>query len=272
MFGPLDRALNRLVARCPFFIRVIRRLKLGSRAFRVSIGAVHRPYYAHILYNAADLAKKLGYPAISVLEYGVAGGNGLLELEDYAATLEKHFSIQIEIYGFDTGKGLPPTEDYRDLPYIFSRGFFAMDEVSLKKKLKKAKLVLGDIAQTSTTFFEKFNPAPIGAIAHDMDLYTATSAGLNMLARGSHHFLPRIFCYFDDTVDDHIALFNDWTGERLAIHEFNQQHADIKLSAPYYLKNRPYAIWHNQIWIGHFFKHEKYNQFIGTPNDQRPLL
>ena len=64
---------------------------------------------------------------------------------------------------------MPKPVDYRDLPYHWKEGFFSMNEEDLQKKLKKAKLVIGDIKETSKNFFSKYNPAPIGAVVHDFD-------------------------------------------------------------------------------------------------------
>ena len=58
-------------------IKVIKKYKIGSYEQRLTIGAVDRPHYGYCVYNAAALAKKLGYRQISVLEFGVAGGVGL---------------------------------------------------------------------------------------------------------------------------------------------------------------------------------------------------
>lgn len=260
-------------ALCPAVLRelikkIILRYSLGSYRFRLSIGAVHRPHYAHLIFNAAQLANKLGYSKISVIEYGVAGGNGLLSLEYHASEIEKLFPVQIEIYGFDTGKGLPSPKDYRDLPYHWKEGFFNMEEEKLKRKLKRAKLILGDIKHTSKSFFETYEPAPIAAIIHDFDFYSSTAEALRMLNAEEKYFLPRVFCYFDDTIGDEISLYNDFTGERLAIKEFNKENDDIKLCAPYYLLGKPHQTWHHQIWICHFFKHSKYNTFVSFEDQQ----
>ena len=99
----------------------IRRLHIGSYEDRVMIGAVDRPYYAYCLYQGAVLAKKLGYPRISVLEFGVANGAGLLNLEYHAQRTSKAVGIDISIYGFDTAEGLPDPVDYRDLPYHWKK-------------------------------------------------------------------------------------------------------------------------------------------------------
>ena len=42
-----------------------------------------RPHYETILLESTIEAKKIGYKEISVLELGVAGGNGIISLENY---------------------------------------------------------------------------------------------------------------------------------------------------------------------------------------------
>ena len=133
--------------------RFIRNLDLGSFEFKMEVGALKRNHYAYICYNAAKLAKKMGYKKISIIEYGVGEGSGLMSLEKYADEIQKIFGIDLEIYGFDSGKGLPKPVDYRDLPYHWKEGFFSMNEKDLQQKLKKTKLILGDIKETSKTFF-----------------------------------------------------------------------------------------------------------------------
>ena len=51
-----------------------------------------------------DLAKPLKLPAISAIEFGVAGGRGFDALERAAKAVGKYFGIQISVFGFDTGK------------------------------------------------------------------------------------------------------------------------------------------------------------------------
>jgi hypothetical protein len=198
----------------------------------------------------------------------VAGGNGLVNLEYHALEISKIFGMDIEIYGFDLGEGLPKPLDYRDMPYIFRENFYKMDIPKLQARLKKAKLVLGDIQDTSRDFFEKYNPAPIGAIMYDFDFYSSTTVALNMLDAGEEYYLPRTFCYFDDTVGSETQLYNDYTGERLAINEFNQTHPDAKFSTAYHLlAKKIIEPWYHRIWIGHFFKHSRYNDFISAEDE-----
>ncbi len=251
---------------------IIKKFRIGSYEQRIRVGVVDRPHYGYCVYNAAVLAKKLGYQRISVLEFGVAGGNGLVNLEYHAQQTSKLLKIDIDIYGFDIGEGLPEPLDYRDLPYHWKKGFYKMDVPTLRARLKKAKLVLGDIKDTSKDFFKKYKPAPIGAISHDLDFYSSTVAALNMLEADERYYLPRVFCYFDDTIGSETELYNDYTGERLAINEFNQSHKDIKFGHPYHLLARKMVeMWYHQIWICHFFKHSRYNDFVSAQDQQLPL-
>jgi hypothetical protein len=252
--------------------QIYRKLRPRPYEQRVQLGEVERPHYGYCVYNAAVLAKKLGYPRISVLEFGVAGGNGLINLEYHAAEVSKLLSIEIDIYGFDTSEGLPEPVDYRDLMYHWKQGFFKMDVPKLKSRLTKAQLVLGDIRETCKSFFETYNPAPIGAISYDMDFYSSTVAAFTMLDAGEQYYLPRMYCYFDDVIGTEIELYNDFTGVRLAINEFNQAHEHTKFGLPYHLLTRQIVpTWYHQIWIAHFFKHSRYNDFISNENQQLPF-
>jgi hypothetical protein len=272
MFGQL---LN--LALEPYPIRsltkaIVKKFELGKYETRLWMEAIDRPHYGYCLYEAASLAKKLGYSSISALEFGVSGGNGLVCLEYHARNIAPLLGIDIEIYGFDNGTGLPEPEDYRDLPYHWQQGFFKMDVPKLQARLTTSKLVLGDVRETVTSFFDKYNPAPVGAIFHDLDFYSSTVPVLKMLEAGHQHHLPRLFCYFDDTIGSEKELYNDYTGQRLAINEFNQTHEAIKLAVPYYLLTRPIVeTWYHQIRVCHFFQHPDYNRFVSEENQMLPL-
>jgi hypothetical protein len=251
---------------------VIQKWEIGSYIRRSNLAAVPRPHYGYCVYHAAVLGKKLGHSHISVLEYGVAGGNGLINLEYHTKEVSNLLSMDIDIYGFDTGEGLPQPSDYRDLPYHYRKGFYRMNVPKIQQRLKKATLVLGDITKTSREFFERYHPAPIGAIAYDLDFYSSTAAALKMLEGDQRCYLPRLFCYFDDTVGEETELFNDYTGQRLAINEFNQAHQAIKFSPPYHLLARRIAEpWYHQMWICHFFAHSRYNDFVSDEDQQLPI-
>jgi hypothetical protein len=252
--------------------RLIRKCSIGSYEFRLSIGAVKRPHYGYCVLNAAKLAARLGHKEISVIEFGVASGNGLLNLEYHVEKVEKLTGIKINIYGFDTGEGLPALLDFRDLPYHWKSGFFNMDKDLLLKKLKRSKVVFGNISSTLDTFLDEYKPAPIGAIFFDLDFYSSTMDAFKIFKGANEYFLPRMFNYFDDIIGSELELYNDFTGERLAISEFNSTHSSKKLSPAYHLTHRSKVErWHHQVYIYHNFKHEKYNDFISGENQQLPL-
>ncbi len=253
-------------------VNLIKKYELGSYQERLKLGAMHRPHYGYCVYHGANLAKKLGYQQISFLEFGVAGGNGLLALEYHAEQVSKLLSIDISIYGFDTGEGLPKPIDYRDLPYHWKESFFKMDVPALKNKLKSSTLVLGNVKETVDNFFNTYNPAPIAGVMIDVDFYSSTVDSLGIFDHEEKYFLPRIFCYFDDTIGSETELYNDYTGMRLALNEFNQNHDTKKFGKPYHLLSRnQIKPWYHQIFIYHDFNHSKYNQFISQENQQLSL-
>jgi hypothetical protein len=224
-----------------------------------------RPKYTYCVYQGALLAKKLGYKRISMIEFGVASGNGLICLEREAAKAEKKLGVEIDVYGFDTAAGLPSSEDYRDLPFIWKKGAMSMDYEALTGRLKRARLVIGDIRETAGDFIKKYDPAPIATVFHDMDYYSSTKAALRIFDADDRYLLPRMWNYFDDIGGDNLALLSDYTGERLAIKEFNDSHEHKKISPAYNLLERTHIkYWHHQVFVLHTFNHEKYNTFIGS--------
>lgn len=70
-----------------------------------------RANYTWSVLHAASIAARTNRERISVLEFGVAGGNGLVAMERAAALAESELGVGIDVYGFDTGRGcrLPAT-------------------------------------------------------------------------------------------------------------------------------------------------------------------
>lgn len=193
--------------------------------FREMWETLNYSYYAKCVWDASRIALQHGYKAISVIEFGVAGGTGLTRLELYAKEISRLTGIQIEVYGFDTGIGLLPPNGYKDVPQIWSAGEYKMDFDKLHKRLFIAKLVIGDICETSKTFFERYSPAPIAAMLVDVDAYTPTVSILDMLLENDEYFLPIVQMYFDDIHED-----LEFQGEGLAIKEFNAKSNNCKIS------------------------------------------
>ena len=76
-----------------------------------------RPQYIWGVLQGAALGKVLGIERISVIEFGIAGGAGLIAMERAAELAEEMVGIEINVYGFDTGVGMPKPADYRDVPF-----------------------------------------------------------------------------------------------------------------------------------------------------------
>jgi hypothetical protein len=228
---------------------------------KIALRSVPRAHYGFGLLHAARLARRLGINRFSAIEFGVAGGNGLLALEDHADRVSLETGVEVEIYGFDSGAGLPPPVDYRDMPYAWETGFYAMDVEKLKPRLRRASLVIGDVRET-TRAFQQRNPAPIGFISFDLDYYSSTMAAFEILDLESRCLLPRIFCYFDDVAGGPGFCYNEYTGELLAIGEFNAAHADRKIARlaglRHHIGSLP-ARWHEQMYVAHLFAHPQYN-------------
>ncbi|MBM3632871.1 MAG: hypothetical protein FJX03_04090 [Alphaproteobacteria bacterium] len=231
-----------------------------------------RPYYAYTVYQAALQAVQLGHKRMSIIEFGVAGGNGLVCLEKHVKRISEKLGIHINIYGFDTGEGLPQLVDYRDIPHTWQPGFFKMDYEKLMAKLSLSQVVLGNIETTLRTFYQEYNPDPIGAILFDVDLYSSTKAAFQIFQADSKFLLPRVRCYFDDILGNDISLTNEYTGERLAIHEYNALLETKKITPVYHLLGKMVRKkWYSKCFVHHMFNHPQYCQFLGKPNQEIPL-
>ena len=150
-----------------------------------------RAHFAWGLLSAAHLAQRLEIRRISVIEFGVAGGNGLVALEQVAKDIEPLYRIGIDVYGFDTGVGLPKPADYRDLPNLYRESGFRMDEVKLRARLTGARLILGDVNETIGPFLAS-RPAPVGFVSVDVDLYSSTMSALKLFDGETVALLPRV--------------------------------------------------------------------------------
>ena len=245
------------------------RFPAGGVDIRTDFDVWERPAYAFGIHSAARLARALGLKAISVVEFGVAGGNGLVAMERTAALMAKHFGLEINVYGFDTGSGMPAAVDYRDLPHVWARGFYQMDEAKLRGRLTHARLVLGNVVETVPRFLEQLDGAPLGFISFDLDYYTSTKQALRIFDRDSSTRLPRALCYFDDIIHPQRGYVNPYVGELLAINEYNSEQETKKIARIEHLawmRQRP-AIWNEQMYVHHDFAHPLYTQLIVSVGD-----
>ena len=215
-----------------------------------------RPHYETILLESAKEAKILGYKEISVLELGVDGGNGIINLENYKKKIEKLTNIKINIFGFDYGEGLPNTTNKFDLPFFWSGGDYKVDKEKLKKKID-SKIFFGDVGKTFQSFIET-SPPTISAIFFDLDYYTSTKSFLNQIVKNKDFFSPRVYCYFDDvfSISHHI---NEHNGELLAIKEFNNNNNEIKIGKSLSnLSDFKFPLGTDKLFVLHNFTHNDY--------------
>src|SRR4029079_11037191 len=146
--------------------------------------------------------------------------------------------IQIDVVGFDSGAGLPPFQGYKNHPELWSPGDFTMEnrDELLRKIDGRAEMVWGDIAGTVGPFVASLDEkAPLGFVSVDVDIYSAAKSALACLSGPSEKYLPAISMYFDD-----VGFFfaNEWSGELLAIKEFNEQHEMRKIGVDRSLPGR----------------------------------
>ena len=219
-----------------------------------------RPSYVWGVLQGAALAAVLKYPRISVVEFGVAGGAGLLSLERIAERTERLLNIKIDVHGFDSGSGLPALSDYRDMAYLWSAGFFPADLDELQLRLHRAKLHIGLVQETVLAFLDQPH-APVAFISFDLDMYSSTAQSFRMLCSDVDSLLPRIPCYFDDIMG---YCSNDFAGERLAIAEFNKTNSSRKIGKDHGLRYFvPYRyrteIWPEMMFTAHALDHPLYD-------------
>jgi hypothetical protein len=201
---------------------------------------------------AVEEALQEGVKEISVFEFGVAGGNGLLALADTASTVERELGVRIAVYGFDTGSGLPElTGDYRDYPDHWQAGDYPMDERALRKRLpSNTSLILGNIRDTLPKVLASVSE-PVGFVAVDVDIYSSTTHVLEMFLNRNRRMLRRVYMYFDD-VD--LPFTHRFAGELLAIDEFNSRSTGVKIDewrGITKLRPFPEAAWLKRMYIAH---------------------
>lgn len=239
----------------------------GSYRTRVAWDLVVRQQYAFPILYAADAARKYGHHAITIVELGVAGGAGLINMCRIAERTCALTGIDIRVVGFDTGRGMPPAIDYRDLPEHFQEGDFPMDFARLRAALPPfAELVIGEASQTISDFTQRLTPdAPLGFVSVDMDYYSAAKAALPILTGDPRNYLPLVPVYLDDIGVDGS---NPWTGELLAVAEFNAENAHRRIAPFTLLRSR--RIFKNPQWIDRMFAAHIHDHPRRSPSARRP--
>ncbi|HUE27281.1 MAG TPA: hypothetical protein VMP89_10950 [Solirubrobacteraceae bacterium] len=225
-----------------------------------------RPHYTWSLIHATLIAERLGFPRVSALELGVAGGNGLVALESAADVVSEAIGVGIEVHGFDSGRGLPPPVDHRDAPYLIGTGDFSMDEQRLRARLRRATLHLGPIGETVAAFLRAGHP-PVAFAAFDLDYYSSTRDALALVAGPTDRLMPRFLAYFDDVLGYPWGFTN---GPMPAIAQFNSEHGATRLVDE--LRGLRYVVprgefdarWTEAMFLVHVLDHPRYDDAEGT--------
>ena len=267
VFDDLSRVRN-LVRALDFKVvmrRVLKRVPGLSYLTRSYFDAVDYPQYAYGVLLACLQAKALGFARTTVIEFGVAGGNGLLAMGTAGREIGGALGLAVDVVGFDTGAGLPPSADLRDLPYWYGHGDYRMDVDALKRRLGDCELVLGDIAETLPRFLDSFGDrGPIGFCSVDVDYYSSTRSALDVLVGVPHTRLPRVLCYFDDIQVGDLAYVTPRTGQLAAIHAFNAAKPGGELAKVDAVRhNRPIeAPWNDVIYVYQDFAHPLFDRHM----------
>jgi hypothetical protein len=232
----------------------------GSLRSKIYFDLLPRQANAFALLSVADEAREQGLARLTVIEFGVANGAGLLNLTSLAAKVTEETGVYFDVVGFDSGTGMPPPRDYRDHPEYYREGDFPMQSLDeLRARLPAhVELIVGDIADTLPAFLDRPVPtAPIAYVVVDVDYYSSTVSCLELFTRDPELYLPTTVVYLDDV---QFAGHNEWQGELLAVREFNERH-DMRKITPYnFLRasrtfKRP--IWIDLMYTLHVLDHRK---------------
>jgi hypothetical protein len=222
----------------------------GGFRSKVEFDLVLRQQHAFSILKSADIARANNIDEVTLLEFGVANGAGLMNICDVSRKVTEVTGVKFRIFGFDTGKGMPPPESYRDHPDLYQEGDFPMDSEALRKRLPaNATLIIGELRNTLPLFLHNLSSAaPIGFVSIDVDYYSSTQAALGVFDGDAEQYLPKTLVYLDDLED---MSHNSWCGELLAVREFNEAHEMRKIEQhPFQKSNR---VFRNARWIDHIF-------------------
>ena len=219
----------------------------GTLKQKIFCNIFRLPHYAYCVYIAALRAKQLNLKNVSVIEFGVANGRGLIAMGKYANFISKKLKININVYGFDSGSGMPENLNFKDHPELYVQGDFPMQD---KNKLisilpENTQLILTDLNTNEWVNCIDLN-APIGFVSIDVDYYSSTIKILQCFKEiNSNLILPNCLFYFDDI---HLDNHNIKQGELLAINEFNNT-TENRILDWYYVRLKNQFMFNNELWL-----------------------
>ena len=177
---------------------------------------------------AGFISVRSGVKSVSVVEFGVGRGGGMMSLVKISRLFSRLLDVKINVVGVDNGSGLPQPKDSRDHPEIWKEGEFRLTESKILPRLQRllsnerARLIIGDLNTDIARVSRSIEAAstPVGFISIDVDYYSSTKPVLDWISRSElRSFIDYCPLYFDDT--DSLWSFNKFSGQALAIKEFN---------------------------------------------------
>ena len=209
---------------------------------------------AHGLLMATETAKQYGHKSIAVAEFGVFDGRGLRLMASMAQRLSKQSGVEIKVYGFDTGTGLPAPKDWRDLPHIMGEGGYAMSGVdALRLELKgKAELVINDIGKIGKLSNVLDPTVPLGFAAVDVDLHSSTLATFELLATAEKMaLLPMVNLYIRNSFTR--QYYTRFVAGLLAVDDFNRNSETKKIDIDRSISHWYGTVepWHASMYVMH---------------------
>jgi hypothetical protein len=245
----------------------------GNYKMKIACDLVVRQQYAFSLLKTAELAMAQGLKSVTVIEFGVAAGAGLVNICDISQNITKLTGIDFNIFGFDSGMGMPPPRDHRDHPELFSEGSYPLiDRSALIRALPhNAKLILGDIQETLPPFMAGLSAnSPVGFVVIDVDYYWSAKECLNVFLGAEDNYLPWTLVYLDDIG---FESSNPWAGELLAVREFNEENEMRKIHLFEGLRHKrlfKHTSWIDQVYLLHVLDHGRRN-VSGAPKEIKVL-
>jgi hypothetical protein len=230
----------------------------GSYTTQIDFDLIRPRKYAFPILEAARFAKELGIRSVTIMEFGVATGGGLLAMCEIARNITRETGIDLSVVGFDRGSGMPAPRDYRDHPDLYQAGDFPMDEELLRRRLPpNAPLIIGDLKDTVPEFLERLTAEqPIGFAAIDVDYYSSALEAFKIFsAPDPAKYLPVTLIYLDDIV---LPSHSRFTGELLAVEQFNQMDSMRKIDEYRFLRSQrifKQPRWIDQMFLLHVFDH-----------------
>jgi hypothetical protein len=245
----------------------------GNYRMRIACDLVVRQQYAFSLLKTAELAMAQGLKSVTVIEFGVAAGAGLVNICDICRNITKVTGIDFQIFGFDSGVGMPPPRDHRDHPEVFSEGSFPLiDRSALMRALPhNARLILGDIQETLPDFMAGLSASsPVGFVVIDVDYYWSAKECLKVFLGAADNYLPWTLVYLDDIG---FESSNPWAGELLAVREFNEENEMRKIHLFEGLRHKrlfKHTSWFDQVYLLHVLDHGR-RSVRGAPKEVKVL-